>query len=118
MTFLDWIERSGMRAARVAELLGISAGHLHDLTHGRTWPSRDIALRIRTLTHGEVTPNDFLPPMRQSAETIPQKRKAAARKKAARPLLMVGARATRYCAICTSRAPASAPCARMASIRS
>jgi len=87
MTFLDWIGRSGMRASHVAELLGISPGHLHDLTHGRTWPNRDIALRIRTLTHGEVTPNDFLPPMRQPAETVPQKRKTAARKKAARPLL-------------------------------
>ena len=85
MTFLEWIGRSGMPAARVAEMLGISGGHLHDLTHGRTWPNRDMALRIRTLTCGEVTPNDFLPPMRQAADAFSQKRKTS-RKKAARPL--------------------------------
>jgi len=78
-------ERIELRALRVAELLGISPGNLHDLTSGRTWPNRDVALRIRTLTHGEVTPNDFVPPMRQPAETASQKRKTP-RKKTARPL--------------------------------
>lgn len=61
MKFDEWIERSGMRAAAVARLLGISPGHLHDLTSGRAWPGRNMALRIRRFTRGQVLPNDFLP---------------------------------------------------------
>jgi DNA-binding transcriptional regulator YdaS (Cro superfamily) len=56
----EWIRRSEMRRATVARLLGISRGHLGDLCSGRAWPGRAMAWRIRSLTHGEVTPNDFL----------------------------------------------------------
>ena len=56
-----WLRQNGWPRAQLARALGISSGHVTDLCNNRYWPSLSIVLKIRRLTGGEVTANDFLP---------------------------------------------------------
>jgi hypothetical protein len=60
MTFADWVRFKKLRRNKVAEMLGISPGHMSDLCQHRFWPNRELARRIYDLTEGDVTPTDFL----------------------------------------------------------
>ena len=60
MTLADWIRFKRLRRTQVAQLLGISPGHVTDLCNNRFWPTREMAQRIWHLTEGDVTPNDYL----------------------------------------------------------
>ena len=60
MTLDDWIWANRMNQSKVARELGLTRAYVNKLVHGRAWPSRDLATRILALTHGQVTPNDFL----------------------------------------------------------
>lgn len=63
MTLAEWIDRSEMSRTSVAEALGVSPAYVTNLCSPQAnWPGRDLMVRIRELTKGEVTANDFLPP--------------------------------------------------------
>jgi transcriptional regulator with XRE-family HTH domain len=64
MTLAEWIELRGMARSAVAEALGVSPAYVTNLCSPQAnWPGRDLMVRIRDMTGGDVTANDFLPPV-------------------------------------------------------
>lgn len=61
MTLHDYLTANGLSEASFAERVGVSQAQIHRLRVGKTWPSRDLAIRIRDETGGQVTPDSFLP---------------------------------------------------------
>jgi hypothetical protein len=57
MKLTDWMKQLGLTQGEVGRFLGVSQDQLGD---EHFWPRRAQALRILRLTHGAVTPNDFL----------------------------------------------------------
>lgn len=55
-----WLAANGRTRTWLAEQIGTSTATLSRLMRGKQWPSREIADRIRAITGGAVTPNDFL----------------------------------------------------------
>lgn len=60
MRFGDWLSKTGTSQEKAAEALGITQGRVSQLVLGG-WPGREVMLRIRAFTKGEVTADDFLP---------------------------------------------------------
>lgn len=62
-TALDaYLRENKITESAFARELGTSQSHVHRLRTGESWPSRDLAVRIRDATAGQVTADDFLPP--------------------------------------------------------
>ncbi len=49
-----WVAKSGKSLTTIAAVLECSVQHLSNLLHGHTDPSRDLAVRIETMTDGSV----------------------------------------------------------------
>lgn len=62
MTLDQYLTATGISEATFGRLIDLSQPHVHRLRTGESWPSRDTALRIREVTSGAVSANDFLPP--------------------------------------------------------
>jgi transposase len=61
MKLRGWIARTGHTAQQVADMLGVSVWTVYGLTRSTpTRPSLELALRIETITGGEVTPSDWM----------------------------------------------------------
>jgi hypothetical protein len=59
--FGRWMEAHDLTLAEVARQMGVRTTQVWRCRQDDWWPvRRDIAMRIFTLTAGEVTPNDFL----------------------------------------------------------
>lgn len=59
MRFADWLASSGMSQEAAAKALKITQGRVSQLIKGG-WPGREVAARIKELSDGQVTPDDFL----------------------------------------------------------
>lgn len=59
MRFSDWLAASGMSQEAAARELDITQGRVSQLVKGG-WPGRDVAAKIKELTGGQVTADDFL----------------------------------------------------------
>lgn len=67
MTLAEWIEREGVQRSVVAEALGVSPSYVTNLCSGQpNWPGRELMVRIRDLTKGAVTADDFMPSKRKA----------------------------------------------------
>lgn len=66
MRLAAYLEKKGISRAEFAEMVDVSAGLVTQWCDGTVWPKRDNAIRIRHVTGGAVTPNDFLPPTSKS----------------------------------------------------
>ena len=58
MLLKQWIDYSGLRHSKVAQMLGIPSSTLYAYIQGRRCPSPEVAERIATLTEGNVTMKD------------------------------------------------------------
>ena len=58
MKLTDWLSRSGTSQAELARQLAITQGRVSQLCAGAK-PSLELALRIRAITRGAVSPQDF-----------------------------------------------------------
>lgn len=59
----DWLETSNMKRTAFAEAIGVRPSYVTLLCSDKpAWPGRKIAGRIRDVTGGAVTADDFLPP--------------------------------------------------------
>lgn len=67
MQLSDWMAREGHDDERLGSLLGVDRATVNRLRRGVTKPSWDLAGRIKSLSGGAVTPDDFLP----MAEQVP-----------------------------------------------
>lgn len=66
MRFAEWLATSGMSQEAAAKALNITQGRVSQLVKGG-WPGRDVASRIRAMTDGQVTADDFLPESSEAA---------------------------------------------------
>ncbi|MGE0575415.1 MAG: helix-turn-helix domain-containing protein [Reyranella sp.] len=55
-----YLAEEGLTETRFAALVGISQPHVNRLRAGKAWPARDLVERIRAVTGGKVTADDFL----------------------------------------------------------
>ena len=62
MTLDSYLTGAGLTEAAFGVLVGLSQSQINRIRTGRSWPPRDVAERIREVTAGKVTPDDFLPP--------------------------------------------------------
>lgn len=61
MNALDrYLETQGIKNALFAAQVGASEATISRLRNGKQTPSYALVRRIAEVTHGEVTPNDFL----------------------------------------------------------
>lgn len=67
MTLHDYLVLTKLTEAAFAKSVGISQPHVGRLRGGKNWPSRDLMARIREVTNGAVTPDDFLPARERAA---------------------------------------------------
>lgn len=58
--FSKWIARVGLRPAQVAAALSLPRSAIHKYGLDGFWPMRDVAIRIRRFTGGEVTMDGLL----------------------------------------------------------
>jgi hypothetical protein len=59
----DWLEKTGTKRADFAKAIGVVPSYITLLCSDEpAWPGRDIATKIRDVTGGAVTADDFLPP--------------------------------------------------------
>lgn len=61
MTLHEYLSHMGITETAFGHLAGISQSQVNRLRHGKSWPQRDVAERIKAATGGKVTPDDFLP---------------------------------------------------------
>lgn len=68
MNKLDqWLKDTGTRRSAFAEAIGVAPSYVTLLCSEKPgWPGKDVATRIREVTGGKVTADDFLPPERLS----------------------------------------------------
>lgn len=62
----QYLRDNSITEAAFAREVGISQAHVHRLRTGG-WPSMGIAVRIREVTGGQVTADDFVPPPDEDA---------------------------------------------------
>lgn len=63
-----WLSETGMKRGDFAKAIGVAPSYVTALCADKpAWPGRDVASRIREVTGGLVTADDFLAP-RESAE--------------------------------------------------
>ena len=60
MRLRDWIHGRRIRLVKVSELVGVTPGYMSRIKEGHVLPSLPVALRIRDVTGGEVSPDDLL----------------------------------------------------------
>lgn len=64
----DWLKRTGTKRSAFAESIGVAPSYVTLLcSDAPAWPGRDVAARIREATNGEVSADDFLPPVELDA---------------------------------------------------
>lgn len=68
MTLAEYLKDTGLKQEDFAKLAGISQPHVSRLLKGRTWPQRALLERIREVTEGKVTADDFLTPERPGGQ--------------------------------------------------
>lgn len=62
MKLADYLSQAGISRGAFAAMVGVSPSYVTLLcTSDKAWPGREIAARIKELTNGSVTPDDFLP---------------------------------------------------------
>lgn len=61
MTLHEYLAQEGITETVFGRLAGLSQSQVNRLRHGKSWPQRDVAERIKAATGGRVTPDDFLP---------------------------------------------------------
>ena len=59
MNLHDWRKREGLTLEQVAEKIGCSGATVSRLERHLQTPSLALANKLRLLTEGQVTPNDF-----------------------------------------------------------
>ena len=69
MTLDSYLTGEGLTEAAFGVLVGLSQSQINRIRTGRSWPPRAVAERIREVTSGKVTPDDFLPPDHVPRET-------------------------------------------------
>lgn len=58
-----------MKRSKFAEAIGVSPAYVTLLcSEAPTWPGRDVASRIREVTDGAITADDFLPERAEAGE--------------------------------------------------
>jgi 3,4-dihydroxy 2-butanone 4-phosphate synthase/GTP cyclohydrolase II len=68
MNLADWIKESGMSRTAVANAVGVTPAYVTNLCSPEPhWPGRAVIIRLRALTGGAVTAEDFLPSLRYEA---------------------------------------------------
>ena len=68
MTLDQFLRINKVSERAFSEAIGVSQPHVHRFRTGESWPNRDVMIRIREATQGQVSSEDFLPP--------PKKRRA------------------------------------------
>lgn len=64
----DWLKKTGMRRGDFAKAIGVVPSYVTLLcSEEPAWPGRDIAAKIREVTKGAITANDFLPSKTRAA---------------------------------------------------
>ena len=62
MTLDEYLTKNGITETAFAQEIDVSQSYVHRLRTNQTWPSKEVAVRIRAKTDGHVTADDFLPP--------------------------------------------------------
>lgn len=60
MKLADYIALRGVKRNKFARDIGVTPGWVTALCDGTGWPSRDVMERVREVTEGAVTADDFL----------------------------------------------------------
>ena len=60
MKLAVWLKAQGKTQATLAEELGMSQSYVAELCAGNKWPGRQTAERIRDVTRGMVSADDFM----------------------------------------------------------
>ncbi len=60
MRLTDWLAREQISKAEFARRIRRTEGMITQLLNGETWVSRETARRIKNVTNGAVTANDFV----------------------------------------------------------
>ena len=60
MKLSEWIRMNKVNKGEFAKALGIARNTLHLYERGLRQPPLDVAIRIKELTNGEVTPEDLV----------------------------------------------------------
>jgi 3,4-dihydroxy 2-butanone 4-phosphate synthase/GTP cyclohydrolase II len=60
MKLAEYIEARGVKRIDFAKAIGVTPGYITSLCNGACWPSREIVQRIKKVTRGAVTANDFM----------------------------------------------------------
>jgi DNA-binding transcriptional regulator YdaS (Cro superfamily) len=76
MKLSEYLQKNNLTQSEFAAQLGVSQPHISRLLSGVSGVPLRVLDRIRDLTNGDVTPNDFLP-LRPSPSTFLQRSKAA-----------------------------------------
>lgn len=61
MKIADWMRKRGLTDAETAALLDVDASTVNRIRRGETQPSWPLAAKIKNVTAGDVTADDFLP---------------------------------------------------------
>jgi transcriptional regulator with XRE-family HTH domain len=70
MRLADWLKKEGKTQGEFADACGVSQGAISQLIAGG-WISQGLAAKIKKLTKGQVTADDFLPAT-ESPRTAPR----------------------------------------------
>lgn len=63
MKLAKWLKEHHVKRSVFAEQIGVAPSYVTLLCSDEPgWPGRDVASRIREITNGAVTADDFLPP--------------------------------------------------------
>ncbi len=66
----EWLTATNTKRTDFAKAIGVVPSYVTLLCSDKpAWPGRDIATKIRDVTEGAVTPDDFLPPKTASADS-------------------------------------------------
>ena len=65
---LFWAEENGIRHTRLAEMLCLEYPHVWRLLTSRSRPGWPTLLKIKKITNGQVTPDDFALPLLHECE--------------------------------------------------
>lgn len=61
MTLDDYLIGTKTLETEFAARVGISQAQVNRIRRGKSWPTRDLLVRIREITGGAVTADDFMP---------------------------------------------------------
>jgi DNA-binding XRE family transcriptional regulator len=65
MKIADWMSLKDLTDAEMAALLGVDASTVNRVRRGETQPSWPLAAKIKNVTEGAVSADDFLPALSQ-----------------------------------------------------